>query len=247
MKILSDYHSHTIYSSLGHGKGTIEENVRAARKKGLKELWITDHGPGHMFFGIRKKNLGQVRKEIDRLNCKYDDIDIYFGLEANIIGYDGKIDVGKRELAYLDGLNLGFHSGVKASGLKSFLLFFIVKPLARIIPALRPWLRKKNTDAMIAAIEENDIQLITHPSDKFELDLKRLGQACEKEATALEVNSSHDHLSLEELRLLKDSKLVFGLGSDAHSPDRVGDLDRALERIEKAGIGMDRIINLKEI
>jgi len=247
MKILSDYHSHTIYSSLGHGKGTIEENVQAARKKGLREVWITDHGPGHLFFGIKRRYLGQVRKEIDRLNSKYEDIDIYFGLEANIIGYDGKIDVGKRELAYLDGLNLGFHSGVKPSGLKSFLLLSILNPLARLIRPMRPWVRRKNTEAMIAAVENNDIQLITHPSDKFDLDLKRLALVCEKEATALEINSSHDHLSEEELRLLRDTKVKFGLGSDAHRPERIGDFTRALDRIARAGIDSDRIINLKEI
>lgn len=54
MRILSDYHTHTIYS---HGKGTIEENVEAARKIGLKILAISDHGPGHMGFGIKKKKI----------------------------------------------------------------------------------------------------------------------------------------------------------------------------------------------
>jgi predicted metal-dependent phosphoesterase TrpH len=33
--LVADYHTHTRYS---HGKGTILENVEAARKKGLKKL-----------------------------------------------------------------------------------------------------------------------------------------------------------------------------------------------------------------
>ena len=37
MKILADYHTHTIYS---HGKGTIEDNVKVAISKGIETLGI---------------------------------------------------------------------------------------------------------------------------------------------------------------------------------------------------------------
>ena len=40
MKILADYHTHTIYS---HGKGTIEDNVKVAISKGIETLGISDH------------------------------------------------------------------------------------------------------------------------------------------------------------------------------------------------------------
>ncbi|WDC83585.1 PHP domain-containing protein [Caloramator sp. mosi_1] len=53
IKIIGDYHTHTIYS---HGKGTIEDNVKAAINKGLKEIVISDHGPGHMFLVLIIKN-----------------------------------------------------------------------------------------------------------------------------------------------------------------------------------------------
>ena len=42
-KMLFDYHTHTTFS---HGKGSIEDNVKEAVKKGLKAIAITDHGPG---------------------------------------------------------------------------------------------------------------------------------------------------------------------------------------------------------
>lgn len=41
MEILGDYHTHTVFS---HGHGSIEDNVKAAIKMGLKEIAITDHG-----------------------------------------------------------------------------------------------------------------------------------------------------------------------------------------------------------
>lgn len=52
MNLYGDYHTHTIYS---HGSGTIEDNVKAAINKGLKEIAICDHGPGHYLYGVKKK------------------------------------------------------------------------------------------------------------------------------------------------------------------------------------------------
>ena len=54
-RLIADYHTHTRYSKgllvYYHGKGTIEENVAAAAAKGLQEIGITDHGPGHISTG----------------------------------------------------------------------------------------------------------------------------------------------------------------------------------------------------
>ena len=108
MKILTDFHTHTLYSKNGHGKGTIRENAESALAKGLKELWITDHGPGHFLFGIKRDKFKEVREEIDRLNTEYQGkLKIFFGVEANVMSYDGDMDVTEEEKKYLDGINLG--------------------------------------------------------------------------------------------------------------------------------------------
>ena len=51
-RIKADYHSHTTYSD---GKGSVLDNVRAARKKGIMTIAISDHGWGHGFFGLKKE------------------------------------------------------------------------------------------------------------------------------------------------------------------------------------------------
>lgn len=57
MKIIADYHTHTIFSNGKNGKrkhaiGTIEENVQEAIKKGLKTIGISDHGYRHLLYGL---------------------------------------------------------------------------------------------------------------------------------------------------------------------------------------------------
>ena len=61
-RMVYDHHTHTIYS---HGKGTIEDNVKAAIAKGLESVAITDHGPGHLTYGIDRNKLPQMRAEIN--------------------------------------------------------------------------------------------------------------------------------------------------------------------------------------
>ena len=52
MILTADYHTHTPYS---HGKNTVLENVTAAKKLGLKEIAITDHGFNHLHFRLKRK------------------------------------------------------------------------------------------------------------------------------------------------------------------------------------------------
>ena len=68
MKILADYHTHTIYS---HGKGTIEDNVKVAISKGIETLGISDHSYGHLTYGVKRDDIFRMREEIDFLNEKY--------------------------------------------------------------------------------------------------------------------------------------------------------------------------------
>ena len=108
MKVIYDFHMHTFRSD---GKSTIEENVIKAIESGLEIIAITDHGPGHMFFGIKEKQILDLRKEVDRLNEKYDNIKILLGIEANILGVDGSLDVSDVIKENIDILLAGYHFG----------------------------------------------------------------------------------------------------------------------------------------
>lgn len=247
MNFYADFHTHTYYSRNNHGKGSIEENAEAAIAKGLRELWITDHGSGHLFFGIDRKKYQEIRSEIDRLNNKYKgQLKISFGVEANVASYDGIIDVLPEEMIYLDHINVGFHYGIIPWDFSSIINFMILNPLAHMTGLGKERMRQKNTDALIRIIKNYPIDVITHPGDKVRLDMSRLAKACARYGTALEINSSHAHLNLEEILSVMDTGVDFVVGSDAHSPKSVGDFRAGIERVLIAGLPADRIRNTEE-
>lgn len=246
-RLIADYHTHTVYSQRHHGKGTIEENVRAACAKGLEEIGITDHGPGHMLYGIRPCLFQDIRKEIDALNEKYPQIKVLFGVEANVISYDGEIDLTPEQLAFLDFVNVGFHSGVFFKDFKSYILYFIINPLSKWISVLQPWVIRKNTLALIKIVEKYPIKIVTHPGDKVDVDVRLLAEVCKNKGTGLEINSSHGKLDEFQLQQLKGSGVTFFIGSDAHSPGRVGDVAEALKMMSRTDFIAEDIVNIKEV
>lgn len=243
MKIFADYHTHTIYS---HGKGTIEDNVKAAIKLGLKEIAISDHGPGHIFFGLKKRDYQKIRHEIDKMNEKYPQIRVLMGVEANLVGLDGTIDVPDELMKYLDILLMGYHTGVMPKDFSSGVNLFGKNALCNYIASLRPVIRKQNTDSMIKAINKYKIDIITHPGAKVDIDTERLAKAAKLRGTALEINSGHGFMTVDYVKIAMREGCKFVINSDAHTPLRVGDFKTGIDIANKAGLTADYIINAEE-
>lgn len=243
MKIFADYHTHTVHS---HGKGTIRDNVEAARKRGLREICITDHGPGHKFYGVKSDELGEMRAEVDSLQKEYSDIKILLGVEANLISLDGDIDVMEEDFHYLDMLLVGFHNGAFPRSMNDCCKLYLRNYTAKIIPNLREKCRQDNTDAMILAMEKYKIDIITHPGAKIDMDIKRLAKAAASSGTALEINSSHGFLDTDSARTANEQGAKFVLSSDAHTPENVGNVDNAIKVAIDAEIPVSNIINAEE-
>lgn len=240
MKIIGDYHTHTIYS---HGKGTIRENVESAIRKGLREIAICDHGPRHIGFGVKRKNFKIMREEIDELNKEYSNIKILLGVEANIIGYDGDIDVNDEIIDMIDILLVGFHFGSLPKSLGDAYKMFVLNFLGRFSEKINKKARKLNTKAVINAINKYDIDLITHPGAKVDIDTKELAKAAAKRGTALEINASHGFLTVEYIKIAMEEDVKFMINSDAHTPEDIGKVEKGIERALKANLKTERIVN----
>lgn len=240
MRIIGDYHTHTIYS---HGTGTIRDNVKVAIKKGLKEIAICDHGPGHRLYGIHKEDIIKMREEIDRLNEEYKDINILLGIEANIMDYKGTIDLDKDDIAIIDILLLGYHYGIVPENPKDMLMFYFLNPASKVLPFLKNKMETLNTNAMIQAIIKYPIDIITHPSSKARVNIKKIAEVAYENNTALEINSNHSQLSVENIKIALKSKVEFYINSDAHNPSKVGDFEKGIQRALQTKIPVHRIKN----
>lgn len=232
MKIISDLHTHTKHS---HGTGSIEANVLAAIDKGLKQIAISDHGFSHPFYGI--KDADKYLSEIAEIKEKYKDkIEVLSNVELNLISLDGDLDLPAELKDKFDLLTFGYHKMAGYKGLKNIAYF--MTPASK-----REKNRQKNTDAYIKALEKYKIDVISHPGYGLPIDLVRLAKAAKETGTALEINSKHPEFTIDKLKRVKDTGVNFIIGSDAHSPDRVGDFERAVIKAREAEIPISQIIN----
>ncbi len=231
MKLIADFHTHTTYS---HGKGSIETNALAAIAKGLNSIAITDHGPGHRFYGVRRAKFAKMREETDALNVKYaGKIKILLGLELNLLSLEGETDYPHEQANLFDFFLMGYHRGVFP---KSGLLSFTIKKRA-------PEAIERNTRAICLALERYPIKIVSHPGEYIPLDITLLAKAAVKTGAALEINASHPAITPEQIKLAKAEGARFVLSSDAHTPERVGDFGAALRLAMEAGLSEHDVIN----
>lgn len=248
MKLFADYHTHTKYS---HGQGTVLENIEAARRKGLQEVAITDHGPANPVLGIRRADvLLDIKQVVDGYNAKFDDIRILTGVEANIVGSDGRLDIPRSILKKLDIVLAGLHRFTWVTDWQAATTMYIENPLSKLnlggfSKMMAHKARLNNTKAVVEAVYHYDIDIITHPGLHMPIDTYELARACAKKGTALEINASHGTSLTEFARAAASQGVSFAINSDAHHPSEVGRLESGLEVAERLGLTAERIINAR--
>ena len=97
------------------------------------------------------------------------------------------------------------------------------------------------------AVYKNRIHIITHPGHRFNIDTRAVAKACRERGTAMEINCGHDHTTVEYLRIAAEEGVQFVIGSDAHSPERVGDFAKGIRLAKAAGLSPEQIINARAL
>jgi len=238
-----DHHTHTIYSRVGayfHGKGRIIDNARAAAKRGLESLAITDHGPFD-FYGLDLRKIPQMRREIAAALLAFPKLKIYLGVEADIVDTPNGLDVSPEDFGKFDFVNAGYHYVPKCHMLHNFIAFRMPWP-----KVLKEKLRLQNTERIIKALKNNDINILTHPGDKAFIDEHAVAKACEETGTLVEINARHKHPDVRDLQIYKKYDVKFVIDSDAHRPKYVGRFAESLALAIEAGIDTDRIVNIEK-
>jgi len=222
MDLLVDLHTHTVSS--GHAYSTLSENALAASHKGIKLLGMTDHGPSmpgapYLYhFG----NLAILPEELYGVR-------ILSGVEANIINYEGDLDLPIEYLSRMKIVLVGLHLICYPGGTS-----------------------EQNTEAYIKAMENPYTDMMVHPGRPyFEMDLERIAHRSATLNIPVEINNSS--LAKEKsgawdncrqfARYMAQYKSPVILGSDAHFWDRVGDFSHALELVREVGISDQQVLN----
>lgn len=240
LSVIADYHTHTRFS---HGKGDIEDNVIEALRIGLKTVGISDHGYGHMGFGIRKADLPLMKERILILRQRYPEIEILLGMEANIMDPEGTLDVDEADLKHLDILLAGYHFGSMPTGWNS-LAYHGCNFAARLgLSGARA--EDLNTRAFCNAMERYPITILTHPGAKGPVDIVKVAETAARKGVWLEINAHHGFLSLDQIIQAKPTGVKFVINSDAHLPKDVGRCEAGLKRALEAEVDPGQLVNCR--
>lgn len=245
MILFGDYHTHTKYSRHGHGKGTILENASVALNKGLKQIAISDHGFNHNFFGVRRKDIPDVKEDI--LNAKeVTGVDILLGVEANLISQAGDIDIIETDFEFLDILLMGHHRMAKMNSFKDFQKLSIVNMCGSPYAPSKERLNR-NTTAFLRALDKYPIDVITHLNYGFPTDTLAVAKLAKEKGTFIELNGKRINFTDQELITMAEEGVNFIVNSDAHSPERVGECNNGINTIFRLGLPLNQVVNIDKL
>ncbi|WP_066633407.1 PHP domain-containing protein [Desulfolucanica intricata] len=242
MKLFADYHTHTKYSD---GHGTISENVQAALNKGLHEVAITDHGPRNIGTGIKNIDaLEEILTEVARVNDLDPGIKVLAGIEACVVSSAGDLEISQDVIEKLDLLIVGLHPYFFPEQLKDIWHFVLPNHLGRFNRRARERVKNTNTKALVEAVNNCPVDIVSHPNLMMPVELDELARACTSNDTAMEINTGHKYSKEEIVQAALKAGTRLVINSDAHSPERVGDLDSGLALVKQMGFPPEQVINL---
>ena len=204
--IKGDLHCHSNWNG---GTNSIKEMVEMAQKMGYQYLGIADHTKFlRIEQGLNEKQLSGQRKEIDKLNKKFQvsnsKLQILQGAETNILN-DGSIDIKDEALKKLDYAIAGIHSSMKME-------------------------KGKMTERIIRAMKNPHIDIISHPTgrligrrDEYQIDFDKILRAARETETILEINSYPERLDLKDsyIRRAKEAGVKMIICTDSHHRDQL--------------------------
>lgn len=223
MKYVLDVHTHTIVS--GHAYSTLLENAKYASEIGLELLGTTDHGPSmpgaphEWYFG----NLKVLPRELFGVTMLY-------GCEANIIDYEGNLDLPIDRQKKLDILIASIHEPIMKANKNSDL----------------------NTTALLKAMDNPNVHILGHSGNpKFPIHEEEIVKKAKEKNILIEINNSSfisSRIGSEKncskiASLCKEYDVKIILNSDSHFAYRIGGFDAAIKVLKQIDMPEELIIN----
>jgi len=220
MLIGFDSHTHTLMS--GHAFSTIEEYASACNRYELDGFATTDHGPSMMGAPqlIYFYNLASLPRLINGVH-------VLRGAEANIVNFDGTLDLPDPVLKRLDVCIASYHE--------------IVLP---------PKTADSHTNAWLAVLKNPFVDIVGHSGrGPFPFDIQKVLRACREENKAIEINNhtvsgdSFPHNCRDIALACKKLNVKVAVNSDAHISSAIGQVSDALALLESIDFPPDLIVN----
>ena len=224
MKLIADTHTHTTAST--HAYSTLQEMVHAAAEKGLFAIGITDHGysmpggPGAWYFG----NLHSVPKRLEN-------VWVLRGAEANVVDYEGHLDIPEEDLRRLDWVVASIHSCCMPEG---------VVPTRELCTRL--WLEVAK-NPYVNVIGHSGSPDYAYDYERVIPEFGRNGKLVEINSHSFEVRASYIPNCLEIARLCMKYRVPVIVNSDAHFETQVGNFADALALLEEIDFPEELILN----
>ncbi|MDR3216407.1 MAG: PHP domain-containing protein [Clostridiaceae bacterium] len=234
MKVIADYHTHTYYSD---GHNSCRDMVARAKELGLEEYAITDHGYATNLLGLSRRSRLRQKEKLLRLEDEFG-IRVLKGIEANILTWEGLLDLREEEFEEFDIVQFGFHRPLNFWTTRQFFTF-VVPNFSKKGQDI-----EKNTRALINAMERYPLKIVSHPNNVLAVDTVEIAKAAVRLGIRFELNEKHWDDVVDTLKAVSDTGVGFILGSDSHRASAVAQFPNVLRIIEEAGIPVDRIKGL---
>ena len=229
--IKGDLHVHSKWSD---GRNTIEELALHARGLGYEYIAITDHSPSTgVANGLSEQRLLDHIREIEEINDRIDGIRLLSGTECDIRS-EGRLDYSNDVLEGLDIVVVAVHAGLEQD-------------------------RKSMTKRVIAALENEHVDILAHPTGRkfgkrsgYDIDMEKIMQTAFENDKTLEINSSPSRLDLNDMhaRMAKELGVKIAINTDTHSLAHFDNIDYGIDVARRAWLEPANVVNtrgLKEI
>jgi len=216
-----------VHSAWSDGTASIREMAEKAIALGFEYLAIADHSRSAGYAGgLSIERLLAQGEEARSVAAETAPFRIFHGVESDILA-NGALDYPDEILEALDFVVSSVHSRFGLS-------------------------REEQTARLVAAVRNRFTTVLGHPSGRllltrepYAFDADAVWDAAAETGTAVELNAHEERLDVDwrELPKLRERGVPIWIGSDAHAPDEMGDLDLAVHIARKGWIGPCAVLN----
>jgi DNA polymerase (family 10) len=201
--------------------------VVAAREGGYRYIGISDHSQAAFYVnGLKEDRIRAQWQEMEAVQRKYPDIQIFKGIEADILP-DGSMDYRDDLLAEFDFTIASVHSRFNLS-------------------------EDDQTRRICRALSNPYMTMLGHPTGRlllsragYRVDMSQIIQTAAAHRKLIEINGSRYRLDLDWrwARVAKHRGVKFCNNPDAHAVNELSNVSLGVNVARKAGLASDDVVN----